>query len=189
MFSGHALYVVSFPWTPTVLSHRIRELLELSARRKRRNTLLSLHKKKKTIVVLLLWRTSLSEWNDNDDEKASQCHASPSVLSLSFKRRWKKEKKTLGISFYPVKPWKLLPAPRVEELLCCDFPFPGRELTVHRPHRVNRPCWRVVCLRSAVRGGLDALTANHRSLRCLGRRNVEHKWINLWWIAIELNVR
>lgn len=87
----------------------------------------------------------------------------------------KRKKKTLGISFYPVKPWKLLPAPRVEELLCCDFPFPGRELTVHRPHRVNRPCWRVVCLRWAVRGGLDALTANHRSLRCLGRRNVEHK--------------
>lgn len=49
MFSGHALYVVSFPWTPTVLSHRIRELLELSARRKRRNTLLSLHKKKKQL--------------------------------------------------------------------------------------------------------------------------------------------
>lgn len=99
MFSGHALYVVSFPWTPTVLSHRIRELLELSARRKRRNTLLSLHKKKKTIVVLLLWRTSLSEWNDNDDEKASQCHASPSVLSLSFKQRRKKEKKNAGYFF------------------------------------------------------------------------------------------
>lgn len=135
MFSGHALYVVSFPWTPTVLSHRIRELLELSARRKRRNTLLSLHKKKKTIVVLLLWRTSLSEWNDNDDEKASQCHASPSVLSLSFKQRRKKEKKTLGISFYPVKPRKLLPAPRVEELLCCDFQS-GRFISFSRS-RVN----------------------------------------------------
>ena len=196
MFSGHALHVVSFPWTPTVLSHRIRELLELSTRRNVR-THCFLYTKRKTIVVVFFAEHPCQ--NEIMIMTRKQVNATPVHPFCRFlsnkggkrKKRWVflLSCETLEVASSSTS-WRaaLLQRDAIFSPLAL-FPFPGRELTVHRPHRDNRPCWRVVRLRSAVQCGLDALTANHRSLRCLGRRNIEHKWINLWWIYIELNVR
>lgn len=107
-----------------------------------------------------------------------------SIRSVTlFQTKVEKGKKTLGISFYPVKPWKLLPAPRVEELLCakgCFISF--SQPTVNCTWAASRqqavlegrlsPVGRAVWIRLSD-SFIDG--ANRRSLRCHGRRHVEHK--------------
>lgn len=102
------------------LSQNPRAIRAVSAP-KRRNTLLSLHKKKKQLSFFFFGEhLCQNEMIMMTRKQVSATPVHPFCRFLSNKGG-KRKKKTLGISFYPVKPRKLLPAPRVEELLCCDF--------------------------------------------------------------------